>query len=46
MESGVLRGIDRSSYGQRTGEIELLSAELGPSAGWIGAARAVMLEHP
>jgi glucokinase len=46
MAPGVLRGIDRSSYGQRTGEIELLSAELGPSAGWIGAARAVMLEHP
>jgi glucokinase len=45
MDPGVRRGLDRSSYGGRTQEIELLPAVLGPSAGWIGAARAVMLEQ-
>ncbi|QDU83649.1 N-acetylglucosamine repressor [Planctomycetes bacterium Pla163] len=43
---GVRRGIEAASYGGRTAEIELLPAVLGPAAGWIGAARAAMLETP
>lgn len=42
--AGIRRGIETASYGGRTASIELLGAELGPAAGWIGAARAAMLE--
>jgi len=45
MLPGIRRGIETASYGGRTAEIELLGAELGPSAGWIGAARAALFER-
>lgn len=45
MLPGIRRGIETASYGGRTATIELLGAELGPAAGWIGAARAAMLER-
>ncbi|MEZ5980594.1 MAG: ROK family protein [Planctomycetota bacterium] len=45
MEPGVRRGIDQASYGGRVEEIELRRAVLDNAAGWIGAARAAMLER-
>jgi len=39
LEAGIRRGIDERCYGERSGTIRLLRASLGPSAGWIGAAR-------
>jgi glucokinase len=36
LEPGIRSGLTERSFGQR--EIELMRAELGPSAGWIGAA--------
>ncbi|HVS17889.1 MAG TPA: ROK family protein, partial [Planctomycetota bacterium] len=39
LDVGLRRGIDERCYGSRSGTIRLLRASLGPSAGWIGAAR-------
>lgn len=36
---GVRAGIDERSYGSRLADVLVLPAELGPDAGWIGAAR-------
>jgi glucokinase len=36
---GIRAGIGERSYGDRLSTVELLAAELGPRAGWIGAAR-------
>lgn len=36
LEPGIRMGLEERSFGQR--ETEILRAELGPSAGWIGAA--------
>ncbi len=41
LESGIRAGIAERSYGDRAGKIRLLRAALGPSAGWIGAARTL-----
>jgi glucokinase len=41
LEPGIRRGLARWSYGERVAAVRLLSAELGASAGWIGAARLV-----
>lgn len=37
LEPGIRQGLAERSFGER--EIEILRAKLGPSAGWIGAAR-------
>ncbi len=39
LEPGIRRGIREWSYGERVNAIRLARAELGASAGWIGAAR-------
>ena len=39
LEEGLRAGIDERCFGGRSGSIRLLRASLGPSAGWIGAAR-------
>lgn len=39
LEPGIRRALKRWSYGERVGSVRLLPASLGPSAGWIGAAR-------
>ncbi len=39
LEAGIRVGADERSYGGRGAKLRLLSARLGPSAGWIGAAR-------
>jgi glucokinase len=39
LEAGIRAGIDERCYGSRAAGIRLLQARLGPSAGWIGAAR-------
>jgi glucokinase len=39
MKSGVEDGILERSYGRQREELRILPAELGPDAGWIGAAR-------
>ncbi len=39
LEPGIRRGLAERSYGERLSAVRLLGAELGPSAGWIGAAR-------
>jgi predicted NBD/HSP70 family sugar kinase len=39
LEPGIRDGIAERSFGDRAGSVRLLRAELGPSAGWIGAAR-------
>ena len=39
LEPGIRRALRLWSYGERVGQIRLLPAALGPSAGWIGAAR-------
>jgi len=41
LEPGIRRALREWSYGERVGSVRLLSAGLGPSAGWIGAARLV-----
>lgn len=40
---GIRRGLAERSYGDRLDSTELLGAELGPQAGWIGAARVALL---
>jgi glucokinase len=39
MEPGIRAGVDERSYGDRGRKLALLGAQLGPQAGWIGAAR-------
>ncbi len=39
---GIRRGFQEGSYGARTAALEIVPATLGPSAGWIGAARAAL----
>ena len=41
LEPGIRRAVREWSYGERVNSVRLLSAGLGPSAGWIGAARLV-----
>ena len=41
LEPGIRRALREWSYGDRTDSVRLLPARLGPSAGWIGAARLV-----
>lgn len=42
LEPGIRRALDRWCYGERVAEIQLRRATLGPSAGWIGAARLAL----
>lgn len=42
LEPGVRAGIDERSYGDRSPHVRLIRATLGPSAGWIGAARGAI----
>jgi glucokinase len=42
LDAGVREGIDERCYGRRAAKIRLERAELGPAAGWIGAARVAM----
>lgn len=42
LEQGVREGIEERSYGGRAPKIKLLGATLGPSAGWIGAAKVAL----
>lgn len=37
---GIRRGFREGSYGDRVADLDIVCAELGASAGWIGAARA------
>jgi glucokinase len=39
LDAGIRVGADERSYGARGAKLELVRATLGPSAGWIGAAR-------
>jgi glucokinase len=41
LEPGIRRALREWAYGDRVSTVRLLSAGLGPSAGWIGAARLV-----
>lgn len=41
LEPGIRRALRAWSYGERVDSVRLLPASLGPSAGWIGAARLV-----
>lgn len=43
LDAGIREGIHERSYGGRAPSMRLLAATLGPSAGWIGAARVAML---
>jgi glucokinase len=43
LEPGLRAGIEERSYGDRAPSIRLLRATLGPSAGWIGAARVALI---
>lgn len=40
---GIREGIAERSYGDRLASVELLPAELGPQAGWIGAAKVALV---
>ena len=44
LEAGIRVGLSEWAYGERVGEVQLLPAELGREAGWIGAARLAL--HP
>jgi len=39
LEPGIRAGLDERAFGGRAAGVRLRRAELGPSAGWIGAAR-------
>src|SRR5262249_4509221 len=41
LEPGIRRALVQWTYGERAASVKLLGATLGPSAGWIGAARLV-----
>ncbi|QDU69287.1 ROK family protein [Engelhardtia mirabilis] len=43
LEPGIRAGLREGSYGRRVDELTLVRAELGSSAGWIGAARAALV---
>lgn len=45
LEPGIREGLDERSYSGRGPHVRLLQATLGPSAGWIGAARVALLAH-
>ena len=38
LESGIRRGVAEWAYGARVAAVSLKRAELGPAAGWVGAA--------
>ena len=40
---GIRRGLEEGSYGDRVAAVHVVRAELGSSAGWIGAARGALL---
>jgi len=42
LEAGVRRGLAQWAYGERVASVRLLPAQLGSSAGWIGAARLAL----
>ena len=42
LEDGVRAGLAERSYGRRLAGVRLARAELGPDAGWIGAARLAL----
>ena len=42
LEPGLREGVAERSFGDRSGSIRLERAGLGPSAGWIGAARPLL----
>jgi glucokinase len=42
LQPGIREGLDERCYGGRGPSVRLLRATLGPSAGWIGAARLAM----
>lgn len=42
LEPGIRVGLGEWAYGAREGAVKLLRAGLGPSAGWIGAARLLL----
>ncbi|TAJ21369.1 MAG: ROK family protein [Planctomycetota bacterium] len=46
LEPGIRAGIRERSYGGRAMAVRLLQATLGPSAGWIGAARLAHAAPP
>jgi glucokinase len=41
--TGIRRGLHEWAYGERVEQLRIIPAELGPKAGWIGAARLVDL---
>lgn len=42
LEPGIRHALREWSYGERVTAVKLLQASLGPSAGWIGAARLAL----
>ena len=46
LEPGIRRGVGEWAYGERVREIRIARAALGPSAGWIGAARLTLPSTP
>lgn len=42
LDAGIRAGVDERCYGSRAASLRLLRASLGPSAGWIGAARSAL----
>jgi glucokinase len=42
LDAGIRAGVDERCYGSRAASLRLSCAGLGPSAGWIGAARAAL----
>lgn len=46
LEPGIKLGLKEWSYGDRVATVRLLKATLGPSAGWIGAARLCASQPP
>lgn len=42
LEPGIRRALREWAYGERVASLRLLPAALGPSAGWIGAARLAL----
>jgi len=41
--TGIRRGLKEWAYGERVERLQIIPAELGARAGWIGAARLVDL---
>ena len=41
LEPGIRRGLSEWAYGERVSQVQITRAQLGASAGWIGAARLV-----